>query len=166
MDRRNDRYFNPTRDHRLDPSGDHFRERGSGQMRPDFAGRGPKGYRRSDERIREDVCEALLHSSLVDASDIEVEVENRVVKLKGTIATRWMKRMMEDLIDRVSGVEDVLNETRVRSDAVRPPLSELMGFEERETGWEAPPGFDIPSGPPKQIEDPSPPTIDPRRPNH
>ena len=31
-------------------------------------GRGPKGYRRSDERIREDVCERLTEDPFIDAS--------------------------------------------------------------------------------------------------
>jgi hypothetical protein len=34
-----------------------------------FAGRGPKGYRRSDDRIQEDVCEALSQHSGLDASE-------------------------------------------------------------------------------------------------
>ncbi len=137
MDHRDDRHYNPARDRRFDSSAD--------LRRPDYAGRGPKGYRRSDERIREDVCEALLRNPLIDASDVEVEVKDQIVRLKGTIATRWMKRMMEDVIDRVSGVGDVLNEARVRSDAVRPPFAELMGFEERESGWEVPPGLEGPA---------------------
>ena len=35
------------------------------------AGRGPKGYRRSDERIREDISDRLMASDWIDASDIE-----------------------------------------------------------------------------------------------
>src|SRR4051812_35839997 len=31
------------------------------QQRPSFRGRGPKNYERSDERIREDVCERLTY---------------------------------------------------------------------------------------------------------
>src|SRR5215471_11804457 len=39
-------------------------------------GRGPKGYQRSDERIREDICERLTQHSAIDAGEIEVEVKN------------------------------------------------------------------------------------------
>src|SRR5256885_12501149 len=42
-------------------------------------GRGPKGYRRSDERIREEVMERLTFSPDIDASDVEVEVQDGVV---------------------------------------------------------------------------------------
>ena len=74
-----------------------------------FLGKGPKGYRRSDERIREDICEALLKHPGIDASEIEVRVANGAVTLIGTVPDRWMKRASEWLIDRVSGVESVHN---------------------------------------------------------
>src|SRR5690606_11395561 len=39
-------------------------------------GRGPKGWQRSDERIREDVCERMANDPQLDASNIEVDVKN------------------------------------------------------------------------------------------
>ena len=39
--------------------------------RPSFQGRGPKSYARSDERLRELICERLLDDPLVDASDLD-----------------------------------------------------------------------------------------------
>lgn len=74
-----------------------------------FLGKGPKGYRRSDERIKDDVCEALTRHPGIDASEIEVEVKTGVVTLKGYVPDRWMKRSAEWLIDRIYGVEDVEN---------------------------------------------------------
>src|SRR5262245_20667475 len=50
------------------------------------AGKGPRGYRRSDARIYEDVCEALTRDGEVDASDVEVTVEDGQVMLSGTVA--------------------------------------------------------------------------------
>jgi len=47
---------------------------GDAQRGP-HAGRGPKGYQRSDERIREDVCDRLTEHPAIDASEIEVEVK-------------------------------------------------------------------------------------------
>ena len=38
----------------------------------DYAGRGPRGYRRSDDRIGEDVCDRLTDDPALDASGIEV----------------------------------------------------------------------------------------------
>src|SRR5262245_59062040 len=59
--------------------------------RPSFAGRGPQGYRRSDERITEDINEELTQDDEVDASGISVEVKNGEVVLKGTVSDRESK---------------------------------------------------------------------------
>jgi BON domain len=85
-------------------------QRGMGSM----AGKGPKGYVRSDERIREDVCDCLTDDPHLDASSIEVEVKNGEVTLSGTVDSREAKRHAEELIDRVSGVKDVQNSLRVQ----------------------------------------------------
>jgi hypothetical protein len=79
-----------------------------------YSGRGPKGYTRSDDRIREDVCERLSENDEVDASDIEVQVNDRKVTLTGTVETRRMKHIAEDLAEAVSGVDDVDNRVTVR----------------------------------------------------
>ena len=47
---------------------------GIGPRRGPFAGRGPKGYHRSDERIREDVSDRLTDHPDIDATEIEVTV--------------------------------------------------------------------------------------------
>ncbi|MFN2386366.1 MAG: BON domain-containing protein [Thermoanaerobaculia bacterium] len=82
-----------------------------------YAGRGPRNYRRSDERIREDVCERLEEAGHVDASDIEVRVENGEVTLEGTVKSRREKRLAEDLAAEVRGVRDVQNALRVAAQA-------------------------------------------------
>jgi hypothetical protein len=76
-------------------------------------GRGPRGYRRSDERIREDICERMSQHGELDASDIEVTVLNGEVTLQGTVPGRADKRLAEDLVEDVSGVHDVHNQLRV-----------------------------------------------------
>lgn len=78
-----------------------------------YAGRGPRGYRRPDERIRENVCDALLEASHVDASGFDVQVNGGEVTLDGTVPDRRMKRDAEDLVERVPGVEQVHNHLRV-----------------------------------------------------
>lgn len=80
-----------------------------------FAGRGPKGYLRSDERILEDINEQLMRHPDVDASEIEVKVKEGEVTLTGTVNQRHCKYMAEDISERVSGVKDVRNEIRVQS---------------------------------------------------
>ena len=75
----------------------------------DYRGRAPKGYVRSDERIREDICERLSEDSLVDASDISVSVQSGVATLEGGVADRPQKHRAEDIADACSGVRDVRN---------------------------------------------------------
>lgn len=80
-----------------------------------FSGRGPKGYRRSDERIREDICERLTEDWQVDASEIEIVVNNGEVTLTGAVGSRHEKRKAEDLAEAVTGVHEVHNSIRVGS---------------------------------------------------
>jgi hypothetical protein len=72
-------------------------------------GRGPKGYKRSDERIREDASEALTKDHHVDASEIEVSVFEGIITLSGSVPDRSMKRMAEDCVEGLDGVKDVKN---------------------------------------------------------
>lgn len=81
--------------------------------RTNHAGRGPKGWKRSDERIRDDVSEQLERHPGIDASDIEVQVQQGEVTLSGSVADRHAKRMAEDVADHVSGVREVQNQIRV-----------------------------------------------------
>jgi flavin-binding protein dodecin len=78
--------------------------------------RGPKGYKRSDERIREDVCDRLSQHWDLDASEIEVSVNNGEVTLAGTISDRDQKFRAENIADGVGGVTEVHNQLRVRRD--------------------------------------------------
>lgn len=78
-------------------------------------GRGPRNYARSDERIRDDVNDRLTDDPYVDASEIEVSVQNREVTLSGTVNSRSDKRRAEDVAESVSGVTHVQNNLRVQS---------------------------------------------------
>ncbi len=81
--------------------------------RDDHRGRGPRNYQRSDDRIREDVNERLSDDVRVDASEIEVTVQNREVTLTGTVRDRNEKRWAEDIVEAVAGVNHVQNNLRV-----------------------------------------------------
>jgi hypothetical protein len=78
-----------------------------------YAGRGPKGYRRSDERIKEDVSDRLEQHPHIDAIDVEVSVSGGTVTLSGTVPERQMKRLAEDLVEGCPGVKEVTNQLRV-----------------------------------------------------
>jgi osmotically-inducible protein OsmY len=79
-----------------------------------YVGVGPRGYRRSDERIREDLCERFAEHGQLDPSDVEVAVHDGEVLLTGSVATRTQKRLAEDIADRVFGVVEVQNHLRVQ----------------------------------------------------
>lgn len=79
-------------------------------------GRGPQGFQRSNERIHEDICERLTQHGQLDASNIQVEVNNGVVTLKGKVNSRRAKRMAEDAVETISGVRDVQNQLQVAED--------------------------------------------------
>jgi len=85
-----------------------------------YVGRGPRGYRRSDERIREDVCERFTAHGELDPTDVEVSVRGGEVRLSGTVSTRAQKRLAEDIVDAVFGVAEVHNHLRVRPLLVDP----------------------------------------------
>jgi osmotically-inducible protein OsmY len=86
---------------------------GRGRWGGGFAGRGPKGYQRSDERLREEVSDRLMADDQIDASDIEVQVRQGEVMLTGTVDNRWAKRRAEDCAEQVMGVRDVMNQIRI-----------------------------------------------------
>jgi hypothetical protein len=79
-----------------------------------YVGIGPRGYRRSDERIREDVCERFSEHGQLDPSDVEVAVREGEVLLSGTVSTRAQKRLAEEIADYVFGVIEVHNHLRVQ----------------------------------------------------
>jgi hypothetical protein len=113
-------------------------------MRGPHRGVGPRGYRRPDARILDDVCMRLTQHAQIDASDIEVEVEEAEVTLSGTVADRRQKRMVEANVERIAGVVDIHNRLRLRKPET------FMERARKKTAREMAekfPGGDEPSGP-------------------
>ena len=86
---------------------------GALQRQFDGLGRGPKGYRRSDERILEDIYEHLLSTHHLDTSDVRIEVRDGTATLTGTVPERRMKHAIEDLIHGLRDVREIENRLRV-----------------------------------------------------
>ncbi|HEU4600597.1 MAG TPA: BON domain-containing protein [Steroidobacteraceae bacterium] len=84
------------------------------EWRGSHRGRGPKGYARSDERLREMICERLTDDPRIDASEIDVEVHEQTVKLTGSVPNRQTKYEVEDLVEHC-GAKDIDNQLRVQS---------------------------------------------------
>lgn len=91
------------------------RERGreAEQPRGRFAGKGPKSYTRSDDRITDDICHRLTDHSEVDASEIHIEVRNGEVTLSGSVNDRRERWLAEEVAAEVHGVKEIHNQIRV-----------------------------------------------------
>lgn len=90
------------------------RRRHEEEARARYRGHGPKGYKRSDSRIQEDINDRLTEDPYLDATDIEVMVAEGEVTLTGMVLNREDKRRAERLAEEVSGVGDVQNNLRLR----------------------------------------------------
>ncbi len=82
---------------------------------PSHRGKGPKGYQRSDERLKEVICERLSDDPQIDASEITLTVTGGIVKLTGTVDSRGDKFEVEEIASRCGGVRDIDNQLRVQS---------------------------------------------------
>lgn len=78
-------------------------------------GLGPKGYKRSDERINDDVHQRLADDAWLDATHIDVAVSQGEVTLSGTVVSREAKHRAERIVEDLSGVHHVQNNLRVQS---------------------------------------------------
>ena len=98
------------------------RRRRDEQMSGGYRGKGPKDYHRSEDRIREDVCDRLTDDDMLDATNIQVQVQGDEVILTGNVNSRDQKRRAEDLVESISGVKNVENKIRVGSSEDRSQL--------------------------------------------
>jgi osmotically-inducible protein OsmY len=94
--------------------GDHVAARGGGAA-PGSATtrRGPRNYVRPDERIAEDVYDALTDDPWVDAGGIAITVTGGMVILEGEVESRRAKHYVEELVERCRGVTDIDNRLEV-----------------------------------------------------
>jgi osmotically-inducible protein OsmY len=112
---KNDRnWWNRAGDEMLSWMGDDYATRRRRHDDESHAGKGPKNYRRSDDRIRDDVVDRLTDEWNVDATDIEVNVVNSEVILSGFVLDRYQKRRAEEVAETVRGVTHVENRLRVQ----------------------------------------------------
>lgn len=99
-------------------------------------GRGPRGYQRSDERIRDEANDRLTAHGWIDATDIECNVEHGEVMLTGFVDGRPAKRAAQEVVEDVPGVRDVHNHLRIRTnapDAEGVGRTSVLGLTERQT---------------------------------
>ncbi|HVW25681.1 MAG TPA: BON domain-containing protein [Polyangiaceae bacterium] len=99
---------------------------GSASARRGYRNRGPLNYHRADARIFEDVCDRLMTSDYVDASAMEVKVDDGKVVLSGAVATRFERRLAEQIADYVPGVLDVDNHLTIGKPDVASPSRSIV----------------------------------------
>ncbi|WP_051955707.1 BON domain-containing protein [Beijerinckia mobilis] len=92
-----------------------FNREASYRSAENYTGLGPKNYRRSDARILEDIGDRLTDDPYVDASDIEIVVQNNEVTLSGIVGNKTQRRRAELIAESVSGVQHLQNNLRLRS---------------------------------------------------
>ena len=76
-------------------------------------GKGPKNFQRSDDRIKELICERLTDDPDVDASEVTLNVQGGKITLEGTVDSRQTKMKIEDIADQF-GSHEVQNNLRVQ----------------------------------------------------
>lgn len=67
----------------------------------------------SDEKIREDILEALNASPTVEAGDLKVSVVNGVLTLTGVVHTSAIREEAQNLAESVSGIVNIQNNIRL-----------------------------------------------------
>jgi osmotically-inducible protein OsmY len=56
----------------------------------------------------------MTHHGHLNAENIEIEVNNGQITLKGTVDSRQAKRLAEDMAESVAGVSQVINQLQIR----------------------------------------------------
>lgn len=96
-----------------------------------YVGFGPHGYSRSDDRIREEICDELTRRRDIDPRGVVVAVRNGEVTLDGTVENLAMRRLIDDVASNCTGVAQVHDRLRVEPLEATPGAA--SGREGRET---------------------------------
>ena len=78
-----------------------------------YRGVAPKGYTRSDDRIRDEVCDELTRHPDVDPSRLTVNVQKGEVTLEGSVDALWARQLVDGIATACVGVRQVHNRLRV-----------------------------------------------------
>jgi osmotically-inducible protein OsmY len=70
----------------------------------------------SDEKLEDKVSNAILRDPYLEGYKIIVDVQNRVVKLYGTVNTYFERKQADDVASRVDGIIFVENNLKVQTD--------------------------------------------------
>jgi osmotically-inducible protein OsmY len=76
-----------------------------------YRGKGPA--QRTDDQIKTAIEDILTEDPWLDASGIQVSIQNGIAQLQGTVASRAAKRRAEALTDQIWGARDVQNQLSI-----------------------------------------------------
>jgi osmotically-inducible protein OsmY len=78
----------------------------------------------NDNRIRKNITDRLDDDTDLDASDIEVGVNDGAVTLSGSVDSLWDKRRAEDIAKSAPGVKSVNNKLRASMASQTTPIED------------------------------------------
>jgi osmotically-inducible protein OsmY len=81
-----------------------------------YSGLGPRCYQRSSTRIEEEINERLTRDAYIDASDIDITIEQDRVLLEGHVKDAYAKQHAERIAAQVHGVHQVENRLHILTD--------------------------------------------------
>jgi osmotically-inducible protein OsmY len=81
-----------------------------GQRRAD---KGTRAQRKPDERLAGEIRDILTNDPELDATEVEVEVEDGAVTISGVVDGSEARLLAEELVESVTGVREVHNRLRV-----------------------------------------------------
>lgn len=91
---------------------------------PGFGAHATRRANPDDERVREEVYEALDRRADIDAPDISLHVRKGTVTIEGEVADAVVRHRVEQCVDSVDGVKDVNNRLHLAAPRPRRPWSD------------------------------------------
>jgi hypothetical protein len=79
-----------------------------------YSGRGPIGYDSAGDPTGQEVYSRLTQHGQIDASDIEIVIDNGEVLLDGTVDSEETKRLAQEAVETITGVRSVQNLLQVK----------------------------------------------------
>lgn len=81
-----------------------------------YSGLGPRGYNDAGDPAGQEVASRLTQHGQVDASNIEITIDNGEVLLEGTVDSEETKRLAQEALESIGGVSSVQNLLQVQTD--------------------------------------------------
>lgn len=73
---------------------------------------------RMDERLYQEVMQALRANSLIDMSQVQIQVKDAEVTLTGTVNSRSLKSEITDALSRLENVKKIFNYMEIQNSGI------------------------------------------------